>query len=93
MPLTDDHGRPLLTLRVAAREVGVSASTLRKAADDGRLKATKLSDEPRAPWLTTLEDAREYLRNQSTNARNARAGWDTRRARRPGGAGRPTTEG
>ncbi len=93
MPLTDDHGRPLLTLRVAAREVGVSASTLRKAADDGRLTATKLSDEPRAPWLTTLEDVREFLRNQSTNARNARAGWDTRRARRPGGAGPPTTEG
>ncbi len=82
MLLTDDQGRPLLTLRVAARQAGVSTSTLRRAADDGRLRATKMSDEPRAPWLTTLDAVQEYLRNQSTNARNARAGWETRRVRR-----------
>ena len=80
--LTDAHGRPLIPLRVAAREAGVSASALRKAADAGRLRAVKLSAEPRAPWLTTMADVRTYLREQSRQARNARAGWETRRARR-----------
>ncbi len=79
--LTDTHGRPLIPLRVAAREAGVSASALRKAADAGRLRAVKLSAEPRAPWLTTMADVRTYLREQSRQARNARAGWETRRAR------------
>ena len=81
MPLRDERGRPLLTLREAAAATGVAAGTLRKAADTGRLQATKLGPGARTPWVTTLEDVQIYLREQSTNARNARAGWETRRTR------------
>lgn len=82
MPLRDERGRPLLTLREAAAASGTAAGTLRKAADDGRLRATKLGPGARAPWVTTLDDVQTYLREQSTNARNARSGWETRRARK-----------
>lgn len=81
MPVKDEQGRPLLTLQEAARHARVSAVTLRKAALDGRLMATRLSSSPRSPWITTLEDVQTYLRNQSTNAQNARIGWEKRRAR------------
>ena len=81
MPVKNEHGRPLLTLQEAARQARVSAVTLRKAALDGRLLATRLSSSPRSPWVTTLEDVQTYLRNQSINAQNARTGWEKRRAR------------
>ncbi|MDP9380761.1 MAG: hypothetical protein M3Q29_11555 [Chloroflexota bacterium] len=56
------------------------ARYLRVAAHDGRLKATKVGSRT---WLTTEEDVREFLEKtpETVQARNARQGWITRKAR------------
>ena len=60
--------KPLLTLAEAAELLGLAASTLRRQAILGRLRAER-HETPRGPvWLTTHEAVEEYRRDYAGRA-------------------------
>lgn len=50
-----------LTRKEAAAILGISTATVTQWVLDGRLKAYRISDRPKSPYLFTLEDCRAAL--------------------------------